>query len=415
MHPTGRLRLGEQDLVRQLQLHRWPACHSLCFDTRGIYEAVHIPEAQLEQIRQAGRSLPLLQCLHIISSRYNTVKVGCSVQALLLEILAKHVIVLTLEVRFLGVHLELPNLQHLVLHILQNVAEKDYGSLFPTMGSLINLKTIYVQSDRRFSKMRGPLNLRGWAQLQHVALRNVYIEGALDLPAGCLLHAFGTPCNGSIISSTLVDRVTGLTLRPDEDRILNLSHGEPLLRWALVMRQLKLLRLTLRKDPFEVLKKFSPWRQLLIDVSYGTAPFLEDLELDVQCNLRVTIHPMLPLRSIIIVTAGHLVLRRSDSPCQAPGDILQQLYIQSGALVRPACKDWLKKSDRTELWAQIKRYGGEQGGWTLQMPASFTPRNLQECCCNACPECLGRAGAPILCDRAWTSKGFDKHMRPMAI
>ena len=113
-----RLNNPGQSLAGQLQLDKWRTCHSLCLDLRQIGEVLKVTEAQSKQIEQAGSTLPLLHCLHLVGSSYDVVKVESSVQALLLDILAKHVSVLTLEVRFVGVPLNLPNLHHLVLHLV---------------------------------------------------------------------------------------------------------------------------------------------------------------------------------------------------------------------------------------------------------------------------------------------------------
>ena len=405
----------EQGLAKQLQLDKWPACHSLSLNTQDIHKAETVTEAQIKQIRQAGHMLPLLQCLHIIGSDPDIIMAGGSIQALLVEVLAKHVSVLTLNVYTAGVPLNLPNLQHLALHLVPTMKEP-YEALFPSIEMLVNLKTLYVSAEYHSFKMRGHWNLQGCARLQHVALRNIHSEGALTLPAGCLLHWFGSPLIGMIIDSALANVVYGLTLRHDTSRWNHIfSSNVPLLKWAPKMQQLKLLRLTLSEDPLGMLTNYSPWSPLDIDVSSGIVPCLEVLELDAQCSLRVNIDPIVPLRSIIVITTGHVVLRQLSAPsaCNASKNTLKQLYIQSSAPIRPACKEWLKKSNMTERWAQMKRCKGNKGGWTFSLPASFTPRDLQDCYCNACPECLVQAGVPILCDKAWISNSFHGCWRPM--
>ena len=101
--------------------------------------------------------------------------------------------------------------------------------------------------------------------------------------------------------------------------------------------------------------------------------------------------------------------------CQPPMNRLKQMYLHSGAAFSPIYKAALKGAYVREAWAGVRLLDyvrEEQDCWTAQMPINFQPGSLQECCCRACPECLARAGVPVLCDQAWTSHGFDKPLRP---
>ena len=404
----------EQGLARQLQLDKWPACHSLCLSTRfiNIYGAASVTEAQIKQIQEAGRLLPLLQCLHIIGSYYDDVKAGNSVQALLIEVLAKHVSVLTLEIYVVGAPLDFPNLQHLVLHMLPFRDLQNFAAHCPELNELINLKTLYLQSEYKTLEMRGTLELRGCARLQHVALQNLYFEGPLTLPSGCLLHVFGEPELYNSVNSAIATSVSGLTLRHSTEWALKYPSCLPLLKWAPMMRGLKVLRLILSKKS---LQKYSLWDSVRIDLDSGKSPCLEVLEVVVHSSLSIHIDPRLPLRSIIVATAGHLVLRHLSDPLSSHTlrYTLKELYFQSGAPLLPAYNVCLERYYTTELGPQMrlsKSYKGRHSGWTMRMPITFTPSNMQKYCCNACPECLAQAGVPIMCDNIWTREGFDKHV-----
>ena len=138
----------DEQLSGQLQLDRWPACQSLCFNLRRLYRAVELTEAQIEQLTHAGALLPMLRCLHIIGNPYLEEAQG-SVEAVLLNILARHASVLTLHVSVIEPPLRLPKLQHLVLHLapVMKGLRKELETFFPCMSTLTSLKTLYVHSN----------------------------------------------------------------------------------------------------------------------------------------------------------------------------------------------------------------------------------------------------------------------------
>ena len=189
------------------------------------------------------------------------------------------------------------------------------------------------------------------------------------------------PYTCDIISSALASLVSGLILRDSPNHTMEIVTYMSLLGYAPVMRNLKKLRLTLSKKSVDSIgsdmrKTESPLKRLHTDVkvSSSMAPCLEVLELDVPCSVSVHIDPVLPLRSIIVVTAGRLELKHlcDLSSCHAPKDTLKQLYIHSGAPIDH--KEWLKRYYRKELWEQmrpLRRYKVRRDGWTLQMPASL--------------------------------------------
>ena len=142
-------------------------------------------------------------------------------------------------------------------------------------------------------------------------------------------------------------------------------------------------------------------------------PALEVLELDIQWNLFLFI--TVTLKSLVVVVAGKL---RLSMPKLWNGLSPTLLYIQSD-------NDFLStyKGDQQACFVEEQCAAlaekrpmyirDEQGHWSARRPASFHPSNFQECCCSACPRCLARAGVPIMCDHAWTSNGFEKHLRPL--
>ncbi len=415
-----KLSTDEQELARQLQLERWPVCHSLCFNLQRMHGCVELTRAQIEQVIQAGSSLPLLRCLHIIGNPLLT-NIKGSAEALLMSVLSRHASVLTLHANMVEMPLELPNLQHLVLHLVPfqyvQSPRKQFEALFPCMSMLKNLKSLYIRSATIGSSSTNPkvsasMDLRECAHLQHVALRNIGVRGLVALPAGCHLHLFDEPYLGRSVTPSLADLVSGLTLRHRLSQKLSPFAG--LLGHAPRMANLKQLRLTTCKN---LLGCCSPQNLLDIRIEQGMAPKLEVLELYVYCSMSFSVDLALPLRLLTVITSGRLELSLRSAPttCHVPKDTLKQVYIQSGVPLSSAYEGLLPKYFSRELWPQMrltKSYGARPNGWTLQMPASFSPSNLQECCCRACPECLVRAGVPILCDKAWTSDGFDRYLRP---
>ena len=95
---------------------------------------------------------------------------------------------------------------------------------------------------------------------------------------------------------------------------------------------------------------------------------------------------------------------------EAPMTTLKHVYLQSGAAFLLENVSVLRDTYAQEL-RLLKCVTDKQALYAAQMPPNSQPGNMQDCCCNACPECLARAGVPILCDGEWTSNGFDKHMR----
>ena len=178
------------------------------------------------------------------------------------------------------------------------------------------------------------------------------------------------------------------------------------------MHSLRHLRVTL--DGEAVYDLDGPWGGDQLDLCFApdTTPGLEVLELDVQGGLDIFINPFLPLKSLVLISAG--TLRLSDLICcRAPRPPLKEMYLQSGWAILPRYEAVRQGSYQKESWAALLQQfvRQEQGHWTARMPATFLPGNLQECCCGACLGCLVRAGVPVDCEQGWTSDGFEEHQR----
>ena len=102
---------NNEDLMRQLQVSRWPACHSLCLNLRQLDEGVEVTQAQKEQVSMASSALPLLRCVHVIG-RDEMPLIMSSIEGMLVGLLARHASVITLQVKSIAMQLDLPNLQH---------------------------------------------------------------------------------------------------------------------------------------------------------------------------------------------------------------------------------------------------------------------------------------------------------------
>ena len=134
-------------LLRQLQLKRWPICHSLCINLRQYHEASTLTQAQIQHIELAAKELPLLNCLHIIG-RENVFFTESSIEGALISILPRHAAVLTLQVKTGLMFPNLPNLQHLALNmdISGMKWEQDSIALLSALGVLKSLTTLFLQS-----------------------------------------------------------------------------------------------------------------------------------------------------------------------------------------------------------------------------------------------------------------------------
>ena len=185
----------------QLQLDQWPACHSLNLNLWQLGENVRLDPAQIQRLDSASKALPLLQCLHLVGRGQVPLR-DSTIEGLLVRLLARHVSVLTLQVKTVDMPLDLlPNLQHLVLDLDTIPARQDYtqthGSLFSAISMLKGLRTLYVQSAPNACSWSatgdGSEDLTGCKHLHHVVLQDFKYGGMLALPAGCCLHAICEP------------------------------------------------------------------------------------------------------------------------------------------------------------------------------------------------------------------------------
>ena len=100
----------------QLQLKKWPACHSLFLNLHRLHKSGELTLEQMAETEEAARKAATLHCLHIIS-RPQVPLMDSSVEAVLVRHLAEHASVMTLQVRTLTMPLDFPKLQHLVLDL----------------------------------------------------------------------------------------------------------------------------------------------------------------------------------------------------------------------------------------------------------------------------------------------------------
>ena len=270
--------------------------------------------------------------------------------------------------------------------------------------------------------MRDAMDLTKCVDLQYVAVQGVKLEGLLALPPACHLHATSISpprcINVREITVSTARLVTGLFLRPVLMPLVvcpyhwlvdgpGLGHRNPP-----TMQNLKEIRLFANKH--DVGPEPKQEGELHVVFTSVRTPSLEVLDLDVQCNLGVGICPAIALKRLVLITAGTLRLHKSMSG-RPPMTTLEQMYLHSGAAFPPASTTISNDHPERDLWGWLRLLDGfreEQVGWTVQKPAAFQSSNMQDCFCGACPECLARAGVPIMCDKAWTSNGFDKHLRP---
>ena len=407
----NKTRNHNRDLLGQLQLDRWPAGHSLFLNLQSLRVAVQVTPAQADRIHLAANNLPLLRCLHIIG-RDTVPLTRSSVESVLVDCLARNALVLTIQTRTVKMPLTFPNLQHLMLGLTRPL----YGScssheeVFPALRTLKGLKTLFVQSCCTFTILiKGATDLTSCMHLQHLTVQGVKFSGMLSLPAGCCLHSI-VSCEKQ---GCYLYAVPGLN-RNDTLETTEWGHDWPELFYPPGFYELKKLRLTMSKDSCNQ-ENEKEKQQLTIEAF--RLPALEVLELNLQNNRSVWIDPALSLTSLVVIAGGTLHLNIQEV-CGIPVTTLKQMYVQAGNDFWPNYEKVqhaaLAKKPNALPSVAIPRYAREKRGqmhWTARRPASFRPGSLQGCCCSACPECLERAGVPILCGQAWTSEGFAKHLR----
>ena len=307
---------------------------------------------------------------------------------------------------------------------------------------LKGLKTLYLYSSgvSFLGYPAGPAifaDLAGLLRLQHVAVQGIYFQKSSSLPSGCLLHQTSPIDVMQAILSDTAHLVTGLTLGPTytpcdvvqqedqklDDRILTrlLERYHSAIPF---MGNLRRLRLILRKDIFK--ERYKREEEHVIFFDAQDMPKLEVLEVDVHFNLAISVDERLSLQSLVVSTTG--TLQYLIAPAQdylesvAPRGMLtlKQMYLHSGEPLlleyRATLEETLKairaKDPLAAVYSILDLITKEQNGWTARMPKHFHPSSLLECCCGTCPECLARAGVPIVCHQAWTHEGFQKHLRP---
>lgn len=245
----------------------------------------------------------------------------------------------------------------------------------------------------------------------------------MALPKGCRLHMLATGSKDMALGAGVVGLVSGLTMHMNLMRHLSFLPRKlvPLkVTWEVPrLRNLKQLQLVVNKTgsdgkrvkgglQFEVCVTVSePWETSRHGVWHSMMPDLEVLEIKAPCNLTVFIGQEIRLKSLVLIAAGTLAINSAVwYQLGASNTTVKQLYLQS------SCDFWPSFLLEPPRNAEYFKEGWHcQCCWKARMPASFQPNNLQECCCNACPECLARAGVPILCGQAWTRDGFKRHLR----
>ena len=419
---------GGRVKIKQLRLNKWSFCHSLFLNLQGLHGTGQVTLAQIEEIDAASIALPLLRCLHIIG-RSKVPVMDSSVEGVLVRLLATHASVMTLQVRTLTMFLDFPKLQHLMLDLgafsrARAEEQDDWGPLL-SVSRLRGLRTLYVQAPD--TTIEEPTDLRCCVHLQHVALKGIQLAGNFALPKNCGLHVINGQENVGI-TPVVAHQVTGLTI----------CHGSPWLRnWMpgrysfehSVTENLKQLRLTLKERDFGGPNCRSRGQQLTVRIGKYRTPGLEVLELNVQCSgqLTVDIENTVPVKSLVLIAAGTLYLGKNmwyhgtvtpipDNPDESwISTTLRQMYLQSDTRIIPSRSNLAEDGFYIgKLGLQVRPVEYAKKGrhcWTARMPADFQPSDLQECCCSACPECLARAGVPIMCEQAWTRDGFAKHLR----
>ena len=432
---------AEQLCMEQLQLDRWPKCHCLWLNLHRLPQEIGLSQAQIDEIKKASEALPLLRCLHVVGRNYPNVATESSIEAVLIDSLARHASVLMLKYVNMRVPFDLPILQHLVLEfkpldtrsITQNYGPV-YENPFAAISRLENLKTLYIHYHRycpfkafrrRRHTLRGDADLTGCVHLQnvtlrdvtfqgklvltacmglqHVTLQDVTFRGELALPAGCPVQVINERSCLIADIGTLAEQVTALTVHTVSDEDLQPWRCILGKNWllqctpAITLHKLKRLQVNLRKEDFA--DGFTRGEEKVLTMIVEDVPTLEIFEVDMQCNLSLYTEFGHRLTSLVIIASGTLQI---DGLHRMPAS--KQTYLQSGgAFKSPSFKLAAKYPFEREIFLGVRfddhvRFW--QHGWIVQMPANFQPSNLKQCYCGACPSCLAQAGVPILCKHA---------------
>ena len=91
--------------MRQLQLKKWLVCYSLYLNLWQLENAVKPYAAQIEKLKKASEALPLLRCRHLIGKDQVTL-MDSSFEGVLVRLLARHAMVLTLQVKTIKMPLD---------------------------------------------------------------------------------------------------------------------------------------------------------------------------------------------------------------------------------------------------------------------------------------------------------------------
>lgn len=144
---------------------------------------------------------------------------------MLVELLAKHVQVLTLQVARVAMPLDMPCLQHLLLDlniVPASVGWRYHDTLFPAISHLKGLKTLYIRSVRKgvylgdsSSDVIPRRSLQQCVHLRHVVLQYIRLActAGLSVPAGCSLQVICMPSHMTDSTWGGRHRITGLILR----------------------------------------------------------------------------------------------------------------------------------------------------------------------------------------------------------
>ncbi len=386
---------AEQLHMKQLRLDMWPRCHSLWVNLSRLPIATEVTQSQIEEIKEASEALPVLHSLHIIGRDCQWVPPAeNSIEAVLMDLLARHASVVTLKYINMRVPFNLPILQHLVLEFkpfhTSNGAQ-DYGPAynnpFAAISKLENLKTLYVHyhryrlpkgffaSPRKRHTLGGAADLTGCVHLQHVTLRDVTYQGKLVLTAcmrlqqvtlqdvafrGELALPIGRPVqimsertflNDNI--GTLAEHVTMLSLHSMSVEDLQCWGGILGNNWlfqyapANMLQNLKRLRVNLRKEDFAA--EFTRGEKEVLYMIVEDVPSLEDFELEMQCNLSILMGLGHALTSLVIIASGTLEIRGTEK--MPPS---KYTYFQSGGASLPCFKLAAKAPFEREIWTGVR-------------------------------------------------------------
>ena len=225
---------------------------------------------------------------------------------------------------------------------------------------------------------------------------NLDLGRTMQLPAHCRLHMTMEADSLYYITKPVAPLVTSVSMDEVFSKLSPDMAAESMLAFKSRLSYLRRLRLVLGEQHFtqQDAKAGQGYHTVQLAISMGMMPRLEVAEIDLPCAVEVRIVALRWLRKLVVRARGSLSVT-FDEGYKLP-EFLQKMFLLSGVSLAKAAK-----AEVNEAWGKkvLLEEGRYAYGWRASLPRKgfWTPRDLRDCCCGACMDCLSRKGVPILC------------------